>query len=155
MKLNLYCNRSAKNCLNKAITLYQKDVPYHIKDKIDIINPVFVISERYIDTLVSSTNYVMCQDLGRYYFAKPVLLTGGEIELHCEVDVLMSMRSYIQNTKATLKRQEFKQSPYVVDNKLPISKELMITQYNFSATPFVPLTDNLLHCITLTTTGGV
>lgn len=154
MKVDIYCNRSGNNYVTKKITKI-KTLDLHLKeDKMSVLEPVFEVAEKNIDTVMSSANYVRVSDFGRYYYMTPVMVTGGMVELHCKVDPLMSFASYIRNTNATLKRQEHKESKFVVDEKLPISKQRYISQYNFDGTPFTQITKDNQHFVMLTTTGG-
>lgn len=105
-----------------------------IKAPCSIIDPVFVI-EYTNDAL--NANYCYCSNLGRYYFVKDrILATGGRIELHCHVDVLMSFQSAIQSLTTDIVRYEGAGINYVPDNMLPIYPQKQARTIAFDGAPF-------------------
>ena len=153
MKIQLYRNMSDTRKLDKNLAKLA-EVTCHLKDNTSVFEPTFIISEKYIDKYFSSFNYVKATDFGRYYYVKDIVaVTGHEVEIHCHSDVLSSFKNYIRNSKAIINRQEYKNTPYIPDEKLPVLLQRTLSTYNFS-TPDFGLSQMSGASIALTCTGG-
>ena len=153
MKIQLYRNMSDARKLDKNLAKLA-EVTCHLKDDTSVFEPTFVVSEKNIDKYFSTFNYVKCTDFGRYYYVTDIVaMTGHEVAIHCHSDVLSSFKNYIRNSKAIINRQEFKSTPYIPDEKLPVLLQRTLSSYNFSAPDF-GLSQMSGASIALTCTGG-
>ena len=153
MKIQLYRNMSDTRKLDKNLAKLA-EVTCHLKDNTSVFEPTFIVAEKNIDKYFSSFNYVKATDFGRYYYVTDIVAkTGHEVEIHCHSDVLSSFKNYIRNSKAIINRQEYKSTPYIPDEKLPVLLQRTLSTYNFSASDF-GLSQMAGASIALTCTGG-
>lgn len=153
MKIQLYRNMSDTRKLDKNLAKLA-EVTCHLKDDTSVFEPTFIVSEKNIDKYFSSFNYVKCTDFGRYYYVTDIVaMTGHEVSINCHSDVLSSFKNYIRNSKAIINRQEFKSTPYIPDEKLPVLLQRTLSIYNFSVPDF-GLSQMSGASIALTCTGG-
>lgn len=100
MNVVLYNNSSDKRTLNKLITQIKNIETLNIKTPTSITIPVFTIN--VFDNFVNA-NYVYIPTYNRFYFITNVIqITNNIVELHCSVDVLMSYKTQILNSKAII-----------------------------------------------------
>lgn len=79
-------------------------------------------------------NYAYIQEYDRYYFiSKKIWLGGNEWELHFDVDVLMTYRSYINNCHAFVERAEVATD---ASNLLPDPESFTTACPNITMVPF-------------------
>lgn len=99
-----------------------------LKDNTTILNPTLIL--QYSEEVVSRANYVYINELKRWYYTGDiVLMTGGEMLVPCEVDVLMSWAGYIKGINTAIRRQEFINSPMVADNEYILRNDRYIDRY--------------------------
>lgn len=129
MQVILYCNLSDKKTKDKIKNQLTQLISATAKGDIDILHPEILL--KYDPTYITSNvNYCYIADYGRYYFVDtPTLLTGGEILLSCEIDVLSSWTQYVNNITTLIERQEFINSPLVSDNKYILRNDRYIDRY--------------------------
>ena len=116
MNVILYNNKSDKRQLVKNITEI-KTISATAKDDINIISPTLIIQ----NTDMTDINYCYITELKRYYFlTNYTYITGQRIELHCNVDVLMSYSDEIKRLKVNVLRYEKIQPSYITDSRIPL-----------------------------------
>ena len=116
MNVILYNNKSDKRQLVKNITEI-KTISATAKGDINIISPTLIIH----NTDMTNINYCYITELKRYYFlTNYTYITGQRIELHCNVDVLMSYADEIKRLKVNVLRYEKIQPSYITDSRIPL-----------------------------------
>ena len=116
MNVILYNNKSDKRQLVKNITEI-KTIAATAKGDINIISPTLIIH----NTDMTNINYCYITELKRYYFlTNYTYITGQRIELHCDVDVLMSYSDDIKRLKVNVLRYEKAQPSYISDSRIPL-----------------------------------
>ena len=116
MNVILYNNKSDKRQLVKNITEI-KTLSAVAKGDINIISPTLIIQ----NTDMTNINYCYITELKRYYFlTNYTYITGQRIELHCNVDVLMSYSDEIKRLKVNVLRYEKIQPSYITDSRIPL-----------------------------------
>ena len=116
MNVILYNNKSDKRQLVKNITEI-KTLSAVAKGDINIISPTLIIQ----NTDMTNINYCYITELKRYYFlTNYTYITGQRIELHCNVDVLMSYADEIKRLKVNVLRYEKIQPSYITDSRIPL-----------------------------------
>ena len=116
MNVILYNNKSDKRQLDKNITEI-KTLSATAKGDINIISPTLIIQ----NTDMTNINYCYIIELKRYYFlTNYTYITGQRIELHCNVDVLMSYSDDIKKLKVNVLRYEKIQPSYITDSRIPL-----------------------------------
>lgn len=120
MTLTIYKTIDRSDKLNKTLQLVKTNVPIYNKDKIDILEPVFIVDT---DNTYLTANYLYCDTMLRYYFFSkpPVLLTGGKMAIYCTIDVLMTYKDGIKNSNGVIMRQS--KPTDINDSKYPLSEE--------------------------------
>ena len=116
MNVILYNNKSDKRQLVKNISEI-KTISATAKGDINIISPTLIIH----NTDMTNINYCYITELKRYYFlTNYTYITGQRIELHCNVDVLMSYADDIKRLKVNVLRYEKIQPSYITDSRIPL-----------------------------------
>ena len=116
MNVILYNNKSDKRQLVKNITEI-KTISATAKGDINIISPTLIIQ----NTDMTNINYCYITELKRYYFlTNYTYITGQRIELHCNVDVLMSYSDEIKRLKVNVLRYEKTRQSYITDSRIPL-----------------------------------
>ena len=105
MNIRLYNMTYNPIKIDKTIpeTYTEKSVSF--KGDMDILNITFTLG---YDATLLNKNYAYISDLGRYYFIKPIGITGQEIIFEGHCDVLKSWSSAIKSSKCTATRSNFK-----------------------------------------------
>ena len=104
--VKLYANRSPSNKVDKNIS-YIGEGQCVLKEKTDILEPLFLIESPASSALLKSTNYAYVEEFGRYYYITDVTSISSNIwALSMKVDVLMSYKSEIKRQFAIVSRQE-------------------------------------------------
>lgn len=117
MQATFYRNNSDKIALNKSI-VQKKTATIYYKDDTELIRPTFIFQDDKID---SGINYLYIGgDVKRYYFINDITFSQGRIELHCEVDVLMSFKSEIENQECIIARNEKIWNMYLSDDRMEL-----------------------------------
>jgi hypothetical protein len=130
MNVKLYKNSAPPNKVDKSSNLSREmtieNVRFTSDGSIDILNPEVIISlssggnPSDIDSYVIY-NYLYIPKFNRYYFIDNITTESGLVIYHCRVDSLMSHKSDILNsTQYVLRQQSKNNSPYLVDNLMPI-----------------------------------
>lgn len=129
LNVSLYNNTSSGEVLNKNLT--------HIADKViaqyDVMNvetPQLICSGEGIAN-VKQINYVYIDELKRYYYCVPVLLSDSNYALNCEVDALMSFANEILNLQVIVDKNEYEVNPYIDDGSYVVEERQKIETLSF------------------------
>lgn len=151
MQVILYKNKSAPNVVNKSLTNTHNTTATFTRDNYyDVLNPTIVIKQGDTVSNIVKYNYLYIPDNKRYYYIDGISSEGGLFVLQCRVDVLMSHKDDILNSKQyILRQQSVNNSPYLIDNMLPIT-----SQHNYVSKEFGdPVIIKSCNRIILATTG--
>lgn len=159
-QLALYLNKSDSRQLNKTFTRVKtyEDTQFKIVDNTNVLEPIILLKSNFVSENeyrdFTKINYAYLSSTVRYYFVNDIVMRNGSlIELHLKVDVLQSFASYISNVSGLVERQEFINSPYFIDNQMPIKSGRIIERVDFP-TIFSNNLNDTSDCITLTVNGG-
>ena len=176
MKLILYNNYSENNKLNKTIVKIV-ELDGYLREVCSLINPQIMIEfhpeqfgyikddnqiyvmyngikitwDSFINNYVLSANYVYIPDFNRYYFINDITSVRQNLwTLSLHVDVLMSYKKEISNTKAFVMRNEFEYDPLVKDDEVSYYYDKDVIEYvpekgdkvNNTFTPNLPNNSN-------------
>lgn len=87
------------------------------RDEVNIINPV--VNVQYDGVI--DFNYVFISELDRFYFVTDVVYVTTElIELHLDIDVLMTYKDLILQQEAFVIRNENTFDPLIIDTALAV-----------------------------------
>ncbi len=95
----------------------------------DILAPVITIKGEF----TNQCNYFYVQELGRYYYVTPEtrILANDLIELHGNVDVLMSWAAQIKSNKGIIARQANDYNLYLQDPLIHAYQNAMVGTLEF------------------------
>lgn len=94
----------------------------------DILNPTLLVKGEF----TNQCNYFYIQEFERYYFvSKPVIPANGLVELHGEVDLLMSWKEGILSNGGIVGRQETKYNLYLQDPQIHAYQNAMVGTLEF------------------------
>lgn len=114
--ITLYDNRAESSRVNKSSFLTPiRNLIGTFRDDVDITRPSITIqfSGNTVDF-----NYLFISELNRYYFVDNVIIVNKNIrELQCHIDILNTYREYINGLNAFIDRNEYADSPLIIDNK--------------------------------------
>lgn len=114
MNIQLYCNYSEKNHVDKNIVAMGSSINGVLRDDCSIINPVIKI-EAIEDFNLATCNYCYITEFGRYYYINNIVCSGKFFELHMHVDVLMTYKAAIRSNTAVISRQQRAYNLYLQD----------------------------------------
>ena len=116
MKIALYKTPSSPNKIEKTL---KGEIVYEsimLKEDTDVKNPVIIISGIPKVGSISDYNYAYIPQFHRYYWIENITFNkGGLIELYMRVDVLMSYKESILNSKQLIDRVEEKGKMYLTN----------------------------------------
>lgn len=103
-------NGSDNNVVDKAVTTINT-VSCALKDPTEMVDPVLKLAG---DSVVSGANYCWIEALGRFYFIREKRqVTAGMVELQLHVDVLMSFKADLRNSRALVEVTGNAFNPYI------------------------------------------
>lgn len=116
VQITMYDNRAESSRVNKSAFLTAIRVfNGAFKDDVDVSHPTITI--QYNGKPINF-NYLFIRELNRYYFIDNVIIVNENIrELQCSIDILNTYRDYIYGLKAFIDRNEYADSPLIIDNK--------------------------------------
>ena len=119
MTISCYTNTESPETFPKTPTAISgfSSVSIDPLSYIDVLKPTFVVS---YDSALLDCNYVYCDTLNRFYFAKASVDTSGKILLQCTVDFLNSHSTDILNCNVTVIRNSDIIPTFYPDKQLPI-----------------------------------
>lgn len=128
--VKLYTNKSDRRVVNKNLSLVAEK-SCEFKGDVDAVSPVLILTGDGA-TYAASVNYVEIPIFNRKYFARVRVLTGGFIEISCEVDILSSAWDYIKSNQAVIDRQESEYNLYLNDGTFQTYANEMVVTKEFS-----------------------
>ena len=114
MQIKLYNTSSEKNRLSKVLT-GEVNVTGYLSEDTDLLNPAITVG---YNTSLLSKNYCFIADFGRYYFITGFTIINQEIVIFLHVDVLMTYKDYIKNSKARIVRSASNFDEYIIDDMI-------------------------------------
>lgn len=114
MIIKLYSTSSEKNRLSKVLT-GEVNVTGYLSEDTDVLNPAITVG---YNTSLLSKNYCYIADFGRYYFITGFTVTNEELILFLHVDVLMTYKNDIKNSKARIVRSASNYDEFIVDDMI-------------------------------------
>ena len=115
MLVNLYSCADDVRRYRKNLTLIAEGINAKPTQPCSVLQPTLILNNtaNYINA-----NYIYIPDWSRYYFCTATLLTGAEIQLQCDVDVLMSYD--LTECDTMVIRSEQAGINYIPDKQLPV-----------------------------------
>lgn len=121
----LYNNISDSREINKNLTeLTTINITLYLDT--NVANPVFKLKH-----FINNANYMYVPDLHRYYYINNYTLSNQCVYLHCSVDVLVTYKNEILNSKCLISRAENDYNDNIVDTLAPITEDTVYTVKNF------------------------
>lgn len=114
MQIKLYNTSSEKNRLSKVLT-GEVNITGYLGEESDVLNPTITVG---YNTSLLSKNYCYIADFGRYYFITGFAIVNQEIVLFLHVDVLMTYKDDIKNSKARIVRSASNYDEYIIDDMI-------------------------------------
>lgn len=105
MEIRLYTMSYNPIKINKTLPGTYVEKSINFKGDMDVLDISFTLG---YDSSLLTKNYAYIPDLGRYYFIKPVGITGQEILFSGHCDVLKSWSSIIKSSNCIATRSNFK-----------------------------------------------
>lgn len=132
MNMILYQYNGDPRVLNKYLTQIATVDIIAITNDTDILAPSIIISTRAFNF-----NYVYIPNFNRYYYVNDIKLMSSErVQLNLAVDVLMSHKSAIYNTRVIADRSASNSDPYIIDDKVGSRDKSQVYIRNVGNTPF-------------------
>lgn len=122
MILRIYNNGSDEHVLDKDITQIGSDINITLKDDVDVLKPVIILSNT-----VPSFNYAYIPDFGRYYFVSPPIHSQQRNIYQFDVDPLMSWQHQIRGLNVIANRSSTRFNDYQMDNTIPFLQDSIVT----------------------------
>lgn len=152
MNITFYKTNSRVNDLRKTLTSGKSYDNIKLKDETNILYPTIRLLN--FDGVIKF-NYCYIEKFNRYYFINNVTyLSNNIVELSCNVDVLMSYKSYIQNLKVITSRQKTLGNNELVDNRLKLLNYPTIETSTVFPKGFVDSSSGNNFQYIMITTGG-
>lgn len=120
MQVNLYYTNDDEHKLHKTLTSIH-NCPGSLKDSCSLMEPVILLETA--EATASRANYMSITDLDieRYYFIRDwVMYREGLVEVHAELDVLMTYEQEIRDLQCTIARNEVDADSYLYDENYKI-----------------------------------
>lgn len=114
MQIKLYNTSSEKNRLSKVLT-GEVTITGYLSEESDVLNPAIIVG---YNTSLLSKNYCYIADFGRHYFITGFTIINQEIVLFLHVDVLMTYKDDIKNSKARIVRSASNFDEYIIDDMI-------------------------------------
>ena len=132
MNMILYQYNGDPRVLNKYLTQIATVDIIAITNDTDILKPSIIIGTRAFNF-----NYVYIPNFNRYYYVNDIELMSGErIQIDLGVDVLMSHKTAIYNTRVIADRSASNSDPYIIDDKVGSRDKSQVYIRNVGSTPF-------------------
>lgn len=136
MIVSLMINGDDVRTLNKSPTVL-KQVNAELYDDCSIINPRLKVE--WFEN-IANVNYMFIPDFRRFYFVKPITVTGGAAMIEGESDPLMSFINEIQDIPAIcirdsrLNQKGSVRSSWIEDPQLPLTygRNLKVVEFEGS-----------------------
>ena len=96
MTIDLFVYNGPRKKLNKTITVIQRDIPIHLLDDTDVVNPIIELETSGVGTMsqIISANYAKISDFGdrTYFIVKKDVTNNNIMRLYLHSDPLYSFR---------------------------------------------------------------
>lgn len=129
MKSNVifYSNKADKRVVNKGNYITRLDLKKgNFRNEIDLSNPVFRVQLDYVPTF----NYCYIDSFNRYYYITNIkCIINNLYEISCDIDVLMTYKSYILNSTQYVSRQEKEYNEFLIDDMVTFKSDYSFTIY--------------------------
>ena len=132
-KINLFCNTSPKNKVNKKLVDVKRGLEGELRDSCSLIDPVIRMKIDDVSTL-KHTNYMHIEKFDRWYFITNIVtLRNHIVEISGHVDVLMTYKDDIGKCSAILSRtgNTSKGNHYLDDNLMATYQDTYNVNYAF------------------------
>lgn len=121
MKIYLYNMSDELNVINKKLSS-QLELDCTLRDSCNVLDPSIFIRKTDADggSAIPTYNYAYIPEFNRYYFISDITSVNNQLwRIDMHVDVLMSYKDSIYNTKAIVERMyNFENADFQVDDKL-------------------------------------
>lgn len=114
MQCNLYINRSSDNAVNKNLQ-FVASYDITLKEDCSIYTPTLILRS---ESVLPEFNYFELPTFNRKYFFTDVIYNGKIVNISGKTDVLTSFFNAISSRSFMVERQEFANSPYIIDNEI-------------------------------------
>lgn len=135
VEVRLYNNQSDPRKVHKSITLLKTISDCQIAEDCTIENPRLILQ---LDIDISKCNYCYIPSFGRYYFLRPGIISGDELEVIGDTDVLMSFWSSFSTSQCIAERSTTNYNPEIPDEMLPFKSQPKIVYRKLSNAAFTP-----------------
>lgn len=113
--IQLYQNKSDPRALTKNLVFLGSEIAVDIIYPTDRLCPNFVLDSSKVD--LTKVNYLVCPELGRYYFIDSVVGSPGKRQtICCHVDVLYTFKDQILELDVIAARSSSNYNTYLNDN---------------------------------------
>lgn len=137
IEVKLYNNQSDPRKVHKSITLLKTISDCQIAEDCTIENPRLKLQlDSNVD--IAKCNYCYIKPFGRYYFLRPGIIEGDEMEVIGDTDVLMSFWGSFSSSKCIAERSTSNPNPDLVDDMLPFKPQPKISYRKLSNAVFTP-----------------
>lgn len=128
MEIKTYMNNSEAIRLNKNLTEVSTLSNVRLLENCSLLNPSFVF--KMPENIF--INYIYVPKFGRYYYINNMtILDNNMVQIDCSVDVLMSFKDEIKNTKQHIVRQENEYNMYMIDGRMAVLQKIDRQTLNF------------------------
>ena len=128
MEIKTYMNNSEAIRLNKNLTEVSTLSNVRLLENCSLLNPSFVF--KMPENLF--INYIYVPKFGRYYYINNItILDNNMVQIDCSVDVLMTFKDEIKNTKQHIVRQENEYNMYMIDGRMAVLQKIDRQTLNF------------------------
>ena len=128
MQIITYMNNSETIRVDKNLTEVSTLSSVRLLENCSILNPSFVLKMPN-DIFI---NYIYVPKFGRYYYITNLtILDNNMIKIDCSVDVLMSYKNEIKNTRQHIVRQENEFNMYLSDSRMAVLQKIDRQTLNF------------------------
>lgn len=137
VEVKLYNNQSDPRKVHKSISLLKTISDCQIAEDCTIENPRLIL-QLGSDIDISKVNYCYISNFGRYYFLRPGIISGDEMEVIGDTDVLMSFYASFSNSSCVAERSTSNYNPELPDEMLPFKSQPKIIYRKLASAAFTP-----------------
>lgn len=134
IEVKLYNNYSDPTVVNKQLTLVDT-VNCEISDTCELDAPILLLDMDSTD--LPKYNYCYIAAFGRYYFCRPEIINGNQMQISCESDPLKSFWGDIAGSECIAERSTSHPNPELPDDMLPFKPQpkYIVRQLSTGFTP--------------------
>lgn len=130
MNVSLYKTNDENNVIGKKLAVVGTTTAI-VKGELSLEHPTLILQ---YNANYNNANYIHIGEYGRYYYITDrINLTGGRMEIHCDVDVLESFKNDILALSCIINKQENSKlsNMYYNDGSFVASSKEFIYTKNF------------------------